>query len=374
MDSSVKQKILFVPAWWPCSFFEEQQQVYANQYEILNLIGEVKFERRRNLLKFIKKTHVRILKTDDMYRLSVDWFRFSKKCNLNRQFDKLVDEVGAQIIQVFSGEKPAMVHVQSISDISVFVAFWAKNNNIPLFVTEHILYIRRQFDYFTQKKEQVYSIAQRVYCVSNYLLRNLITNGFYMKYANVIGNIVSKPAEILVTNDKIRNDRVMFVAGHLHDKEFDILLEVASLLQQEKVQFDVYGLNGSDKYENEKTIDQEIEIRKITNLKMQGKFSHDQMLKKYAGYSVLLSTSVSETFGLAVAEAIASGVPVVCTDSGGIRDFVNENNGVIVNIRDVKSIVWAVKYVLNAKFDYVMMSNNILNKYDILSYKRRLYE
>ena len=93
------------------------------------------------------------------------------------------------------------------------------------------------------------------------------------------------------------------------------------------------------------------------------------MLGKYSEYSLLLSTSVSETFGLAVAESIAHGTPVVCTDSGGIRDFVNETNGVIIGINDAEGAVDAIELCLKKKFDYNNMRAEVLKRYGVDNYK-----
>jgi glycosyltransferase involved in cell wall biosynthesis len=42
---------------------------------------------------------------------------------------------------------------------------------------------------------------------------------------------------------------------------------------------------------------------------------------------VFISSSHLETFGVAALEAICCGVPVLATDSGGPREFINETNG-----------------------------------------------
>lgn len=46
--------------------------------------------------------------------------------------------------------------------------------------------------------------------------------------------------------------------------------------------------------------------------------------------SLLISTSIKEGFGLVIAEALARGIPVIATDSGGPKDFVNRSNGWLI--------------------------------------------
>ena len=63
--------------------------------------------------------------------------------------------------------------------------------------------------------------------------------------------------------------------------------------------------------------------------------------------SILVISSLWEGLSLAVIEAVASGVPVVVTDTGGISDIVDENrNGIKVGCKDTKTIADAVLGIL----------------------------
>jgi glycosyltransferase involved in cell wall biosynthesis len=75
--------------------------------------------------------------------------------------------------------------------------------------------------------------------------------------------------------------------------------------------------------------------------------SDKELTALYASCDVFVSASWYEGFGLPPLEAMACGVPVVLTDSRGIREFaVNGENCLMVPIRDPKALADAILRVL----------------------------
>jgi len=66
----------------------------------------------------------------------------------------------------------------------------------------------------------------------------------------------------------------------------------------------------------------------------------------YGISNILISTSLSEGFPNAIAEAMSCGVPVVATDVGDSRDIVG-NTGIIVRPKDVNAMVAAITRLIN---------------------------
>lgn len=56
--------------------------------------------------------------------------------------------------------------------------------------------------------------------------------------------------------------------------------------------------------------------------------------------------SKSETFGLVYAEAMMAGLPVVATRCGGPEEFVNDENGLLVNVDDIDGFATAMEYMM----------------------------
>ena len=64
---------------------------------------------------------------------------------------------------------------------------------------------------------------------------------------------------------------------------------------------------------------------------------------------VVVVPSVSESFGIVVLEAMASGKPVVAAKVGGIPEVVNEKTGILVNPEDPVGLAEAVDKILQDK-------------------------
>ena len=65
-----------------------------------------------------------------------------------------------------------------------------------------------------------------------------------------------------------------------------------------------------------------------------------------------VNCSLFESFGMAIAEAMSCGLPVVCTSNGGPADFINETNGILVPAGDDASLSQALLKMINHYGDY----------------------
>lgn len=75
--------------------------------------------------------------------------------------------------------------------------------------------------------------------------------------------------------------------------------------------------------------------------------------------SIFLHTSFSEAFGLVLVEAMACGLPVVCTDGKGNRDLIHEGeNGFMIWERDPKLLADKVQFLLENETERQRMGEN----------------
>jgi len=76
----------------------------------------------------------------------------------------------------------------------------------------------------------------------------------------------------------------------------------------------------------------------------------------YNMIDVCVSSSVSETFGLTLCEAMSLGIPVISTKSGGPQEILDDKSGVLVGTGDSAAISRALNELKNNKNKYKEMS------------------
>ena len=84
----------------------------------------------------------------------------------------------------------------------------------------------------------------------------------------------------------------------------------------------------------------------ITNVALLGPTPHHAVLAKIAASTLVLHTSLEESFGMVLAEAMAYGVPVVAGQASGAVPWVVADGGLLVDVTSVEAIAAAVSYLL----------------------------
>lgn len=84
-----------------------------------------------------------------------------------------------------------------------------------------------------------------------------------------------------------------------------------------------------------------------TRVTFVGELSEAALAAAYDAADVFVLATRHEGYGMAVAEAVARGLPVVSTPTGAIPDLVDPSSGVLVGIDDVEGLTDALQVVIN---------------------------
>jgi len=411
MSVKYKPKILLVPGWYPeesdsllRSFFQEQMRLLDEVFDFKVLIGHRLHIGRKTAFKqllqgkfiYSKRVDSKYSQQEQTIALDYSYVKLLPKRLEKKQYNylnKVFDQIFLELIKI--DWKPDLIHIHSLGHTSIFACNLGEKYQIPVILTEHNVYsFRGKEDFFETERQRVYERVERVLCVSNHVLRHLLINNFNLKSFSVIGNLLNDSKFVFeVTKSESAKNQIVFVAGHLSCKDIHVLIQMAQYLV--KTGFTNFFINivglEIDKsfyyyYTNSNySIKEEIEKFDLSDyFGFKGVIPWEKMIYEYPNNSILVSTSFSETFGLSIAEALLCGLPVVCTDSGGPRDFVNESNGIIVPIRDPQALGDAIVKMFHniSNYNGEQISNEIRKRFGVKAftesitseYRRAIYD
>lgn len=176
------------------------------------------------------------------------------------------------------------------------------------------------------------------------LIENGINTGVFSKTSKFIQN----------TKKQVLNVTSLFSTTDTGYKGGKFLVDIAKRFENENVEFVVAGLN----YVKE-TLPK--------NIKLLGRVSSQKELSDlYQKSDVTILTSKRETFGMAVAESLSCGTPVVGFKSGGSESVAINDYTKFVDFADLDGLEKALREILGCKTDEMAeeISKNATIKYD----------
>ncbi len=122
--------------------------------------------------------------------------------------------------------------------------------------------------------------------------------------------------------------RVVTVGNLIERKRVDVLLEACALLGRDDLTLTVVGAGP----ELETLRARAAELGLAGRVRFRGSLQPEEIATEFAAADVFALASREETFGVVLVEAMAAGLPVVSTRSGGPEGFVTAETGVLTGL------------------------------------------
>jgi glycosyltransferase involved in cell wall biosynthesis len=268
-----------------------------------------------------------------------------------------------------NGFRSDVVHAH-VYGAAVPAAAICTRSGIPLVVTEHFSGVARRSlsSREARKARYAYRRAARVLPVSRFLQEAIRSYGVDTRF-EVVPNVVDTTLFLppgAGRREAVGGRRLLFVGSldPAHYKGFPTLLEALDLLRGDRSdwELDVIG-EGSERASYEASAATLGLRKRVTFHGSQPKRAVAEMMR---AADLLVLPSRVETFGTAIVEALASGLPVVSTTAGAIPELVDEHSGRLVPPDDPAALAAALNHTLENidEFDRPAIADRARDKYN----------
>lgn len=370
-SANKKLHILIIPSWYKTpetpvlgTFFEEQARALQDEGHQVGILypeyvppssmnavpSNYDFYVDNGIPTFNIKAAVGIPK---MRRLS--YHRFSKV--VNRVFEDYVNNFGM----------PDLIHVHSVFHAGICGLYLAEQHNLPLVITEHLTAFL--MGYINAKAD--INISREVFLRSNAAI--IVSNNFKSDLEaklelpsdtfTVIHNLVNDLfLENYIPKTWNENETFHFFTNSflLPRKNIGMIIEAIRIMSDRNlpVHLKIGGEGPED--ENLKQLVSRLGLQK--QVTFTGKLYRQEVKLALDECHCFVLGSQYETFGVVLIESLACGRPVVTTDSGGPRDFIKPEHGIIVKDHNAQSLA--------AGMEQMMQDYGSYNQQELVEYCR----
>ena len=348
-----RKKILFISSWFPNktdttagNFVQRHAEAVAllHDVEILHAIG---YENQKEKYVF-----------DDQIingiRTLIVYYRNTKSAPLNFSRRMRAYKKGFALLQ-----KPDIVHANVLHNSMYFPVFLKFKYKIPFVVTEHWTALRA-INYQTtssnikRNAKIIANHAAKILPVSKDLQIGLEKLG--VKTAmKVIPNVVDTS---LFSSKVVENSEYTFIhiSNLIPRKNASKILNVALKLFNKGYKFKIQIGGDGDISDLKKAVNLS---ENSEDIEIFGRQTLEQVATRMRNSDCFILFSDDENQPCVIAEAFASGIPVISTNVGGISEFFPKEAGILLNSVDEKMLEDAMILMMQKK----KASNNYLVDY-----------
>lgn len=281
--------------------------------------------------------------------------------------------------QVIRDQKPDLIHVNWAFPDGIAISCMCRSLTIPYILVEHqggiIDHLRSKL--YRRSLVKAYQGAAKVIAVSP-SLRKVLCELVPLDKVEMIPNGLDI-SKMTLTVKPHKPNRLVYIGNLIPEKGVQNLIKALAILKEQgtKLTLDIIGQGDHRAFLEGLT--RELSVHK--EVKFLGQYTPSEIRKTLPTYHILVLPSLIESFGLVLIEAMACGLPVLSTFSGGPESIVTGETGVLVKTGSalalsdgLKSIItnWdryeppRIREICTKNYDIYSIRDLLLDKYQQL--------
>ncbi len=283
---------------------------------------------------------------------SVKWYNYSLPIG---PFTKILQLVAKPIILYLykkafdKNSRPDLCHAH-FTDMGNLAFVLKKNFGTPYVVTEHSSTMNKDVipEWLLLRAKESYSNAEKVITVSSLLAESVLRKTG--EHCIVIPNIIDTSVFGLKNRNTHEGLRIVSTALLSERKRIHLLLQAVAELRDNYKDIYINIIGSGPEFDR---------LKKFANshfpegqVTFHGMLSRSEAGDVYKNSDCFVLPSALETFGVVYVEAMAAGLPVIATRCGGPEDFVDDSNGLLIDVDDLAQLKQAIIFMYNHYMDY----------------------
>lgn len=381
------KSILIIPSWYKNSdspsagsFFEEQAVLMASSFEICVFVMERFYVDNISDVGYCPPVLSSENNSFQVYRLQFPQSR-SLSPDENLKIQILYGKKGFLDILRERESNFSLIHAQATFPAGIIAKHLSKLIPNPYIITEHFGPFNPDFLHSDFVKKEMFSALEQandVLSVSFHLRQQILMQGIKCNPI-VVGNFVDDNLFNVKKNNLDSSIKLLTVAYYpSYIKDLDNLFSALVFLKKESIDFHLNIVGGGEPQGGNQGHNMINDIVKNYDLDKEvtilGSCNRIEMKGQMQYCDIYVSSSIAETFGVCICEAMLCGKPVVLTKNGGSADFASSSNSISVEIHNPEQLANAIIKLIDtySNYDPISIRNGISDKYGRKAFLNRM--
>jgi glycosyltransferase involved in cell wall biosynthesis len=389
MSDVSKMKVLYLSRWYPNKFDPMPGLFIQKHAEAANLFCDVGvvYVQALDFDSKLKGYDVDFEIINNVPTAKVYYRNTKIKFPILTQFLKIFKFYKANFIGIKQIDKNIggfnIIHIHILTRLGIIGLFYKWFFGKKFIVSEHwSRYLELTGDFKGGLRKFVSRIvvknASAVTTVTENLAKAMqkhsLKNNNYIVLPNVVSPEFLNVKNIPVQKRKIKN--IVHVSC-FEDKSKNVsgILRVVEELAKSRNDFHFTMVGDGMDFEKTKRLSSSLGLTN-ENIEFTGLLEGNDLVQRMKNANLLLIFSNYENFPVVINESFSLGIPVIATRVGGIPEYVNADNGILINPGDERSLFNELNKFLNNEyhFDHEKIKQNAIESFSIENVGRELFE